>query len=522
MSLQDEAGSNEDRFRRDAGGPGGIISIVGPDGAGKSTLIDALVAETLAGAPVLNIRYPRVLPRRMAEDGAPVTEPHRAPVYPLWLSLAKTAYVFIDYLLGWNLRVKPWARRGGWVIIQRGWWDMAVDPRRYRLSVPARLMWSLGRLLPAADLLLILEAPPDVVYARKTELSLAELERQMLEWRRHLPGGQRHLFLDATLPAAEVARLARDEVTRMAGGTRGAGTANLPHRDDPRWLLPRGPRRVAVGAVRVYHPITPVGLAGWSAARLAAGAGGFRLLPQGRDAPASIRALLGPHIPPGSHLAVARANNPGRCVVLVLDHGGRPLAVAKVATDESDERFLVKEVANIRTLASLLQAPLAAPHVLAHGKGFVLLEDVAWRPRLRPWKLPVEVAAALGAFWTAGGAAHGDFAPWNLLRTRSGWAVLDWEEARTGTPPGSDLWHYIVQGHALLRRPSEGALLAGLEGRGWIGAAVSAYAGAAGLEPVEARGWLAGYLEASIPTLDPATTEGMAGLEARRGLRAKI
>ena len=63
----------------------------------------------------------------------------------------------------------------------------------------------------------------------------------------------------------------------------------------------------------------------------------------------------------------------------------------------------------------------------------LLLEAVEWSPRLRPWVLPSEVAFALGRAFAASadggdrGMAHGDFAPWNLLRTSDGWVLVDWE-----------------------------------------------------------------------------------------------
>ena len=89
-----------------------------------------------------------MLYRRSVPD-VPVTEPHRDPPYHPLASLAKTAYLLVDVWLGWRLRIRPFVRRGGWVIIERGWWDIAVDPLRYRMRQHGRLLWWLGRLLPA-------------------------------------------------------------------------------------------------------------------------------------------------------------------------------------------------------------------------------------------------------------------------------------------------------------------------------------------------------------------------------------
>jgi hypothetical protein len=155
----------------------------------------------------------------MSAQEGPVTEPHADPPYPVILSLAKTGYLFLDFLLGWAFRVRPWVRRGGWVVLERGWWDIAVDPRRYRLRAPARTAWLLGRFLPAPDLTVVLEAPDTVLLSRKRELPAEELGRQRDAWRNGLPGGARPVYLDASLPALELAeRVGRELRTRSKLG----------------------------------------------------------------------------------------------------------------------------------------------------------------------------------------------------------------------------------------------------------------------------------------------------------------
>lgn len=43
------------------------------------------------------------------------------------------------------------------------------------------------------------------------------------------------------------------------------------------------------------------------------------------------------------------------------------------------------------------------------------------------------------------GAWHGDWSPWNMASTRSGFLVWDWERFATGVPVGFDALHYWVQ-----------------------------------------------------------------------------
>jgi hypothetical protein len=195
---------------------------VGPDGVGKSTLCAALLAETLKGSDVRHFRFPRLLPR-MHKPPAPDKKvvPEKKlypPSHPRWLTTAKELYLFVDYLLGWTLRVAPHLRRGGWVVIERGWWDMAVDPRRYRLRPPARLVRKLGRFLPPSDVVLVLEASPEAVRARKPQLPRYELIRQMKEWRSILPPEQARAYVDASASFEEVFDACRVEIAHVANG----------------------------------------------------------------------------------------------------------------------------------------------------------------------------------------------------------------------------------------------------------------------------------------------------------------
>ena len=513
--------------------PPGTFAVVGPDGSGKTTLVDALLKTELPGEKVLRIRRPGVLYRRTPE-GIVVTEPHAKPPYPPLASIAKVVYLLTDELLGWAFRLKPYVRRGGTVIIERGWWDLAVDPRRYRLQEHAGLLWRLGRFLPAPDLLVVLEADPEVLLARKEEISRAELVRQMRAWRELLPAKQRRVYVDAGRPPDVV--LAETAAALRTGGLEGGAHreaasrwVGIPRSGDPRWILPRSPRRVATGGTRVYQPINWRAQTGWAAARAAAALGAFRLLPGRVEVPAEVASAMAPYMPAGATLAVSRANHPGRYVALVVNARGRPEVLGKVATDPAGVLGLEAEAEALRTFGARLEPPLAAPALLGASSGVLVFEVVDYRPRLRPWRLPQTVARASGAFFRSGGgggaetgASHGDFAPWNLLRRGGRWVLIDWENARSDAPQWHDVWHYLVQGHALLGRPSQDELVAGWRGSGWVARALRAYAEGAGLAPEDSERWLDPYLEESKRDLDPSRPDGIVGLRARRRLQARL
>ncbi|MGI8773566.1 MAG: hypothetical protein ACR2KQ_00935 [Actinomycetota bacterium] len=485
---------------------GAYVVIVGPDGSGKSTLARSLpgaCSELFRGSEHFHWR-PGLLPRPGGLFGAPVdidaSVPHSRPPRGTVTSLVLLLYYWVDFRVGGITRVL-WPRwRTGLVVGERGWWDFLVDPRRYRLKDAPRLVSLLGRLLPKPDLLVILEGPAEAMFARKSELSVEELERQSLRWRQiPAPAGDR-LIVDTSQPPDRVVELVAERiasnVAERAAGMLGAGWTSLPGRGAPRWLIPRGPRAVTNAAFSIYQPVTPSARRKWRTLQLLATTGAFRWFPRGRPPGREVRELLAQHVPERGTIALARSNHPGRYLALVLGPSGAASAVAKIALDPAGRQALEREAAAIDGHADLLRPPLEAPQILARDDGLLLLTAVKWRHRRQPWVLPEEVASGLGSFFRAGakegeggrllGPCHGDCAPWNLLDSGSTWTLVDWEEFDPQAPAFFDLFHFIVQSYELLGRPARGEIQAGLRGEGWVGRAIDAYATAASIEPGEA------------------------------------
>jgi hypothetical protein len=193
-----------------------IITVAGPDGSGKTSFCEALVAGVLRDVDVRRIHHRfAVLPVRGGST-TDTSQPHAQTPYPRGASEAKVLALFGESLLGLLFSARPFVRRGGFLIIERGWWDLAVDPARYRLRPSVGLVRALGRLLPTADFLVVLEGPAELLATRKDECSEAELARQVAAWREIVPRRQRTLYIDVSLPLADVVSRATAEVLRLA------------------------------------------------------------------------------------------------------------------------------------------------------------------------------------------------------------------------------------------------------------------------------------------------------------------
>jgi thymidylate kinase len=156
---------------------GFTVTFLGPDGVGKSTVIQGvqdLVMPCFRRQMLIHFN-PRFGPPGAAQV---VTNPQAQPPRSALLSWGKALFYFgrnwAHYLLK-QLR----ARRSATLIIyDRNHLDLGVDPRRYRMQGCLGLLRFLARLSPQPDLLVILDAAAETIRNRKAELTHEEIERQ--------------------------------------------------------------------------------------------------------------------------------------------------------------------------------------------------------------------------------------------------------------------------------------------------------------------------------------------------------
>jgi len=224
--LVDRLASLRDRVARVFKCPGVCVAIMGTDGSGKSTIIDAIcpvLQRSLHTKPLYGHLRPNLLPSlaklfgRPVPEG-PVTNPHGSKPSGFWGSLLRLCYYTADYVLGYWLKVFPVLVKSPCLyIFDRYFYDYYIDPRRSRISLPKNAIRLFEFFIPRPDIILCLGGDPEVVQKRKGELPLEEVQRQTAELRRFCASNTRAVWIDTGCSIEKSVDQALEAITtRMA------------------------------------------------------------------------------------------------------------------------------------------------------------------------------------------------------------------------------------------------------------------------------------------------------------------
>jgi thymidylate kinase len=185
--------------------------MLGPDGAGKSSVINGLMGKLKFERRTVKMRHlkPRYVARFRGQQEVIVVDPHGKGPRGAFLSVVKiVTWVFEE----WYFTIFHEKRRM-LLICDRYYHDLLVDPKRYRFGAP---MWSarlIGKLMPQPRLWILLDAPAEILQARKQEVRPEETARQCQAYREFIRTRRHHSIVDASQPLAQVIADAQRAIT---------------------------------------------------------------------------------------------------------------------------------------------------------------------------------------------------------------------------------------------------------------------------------------------------------------------
>ncbi len=445
---------------------GAFLVVVGPDGVGKTALARAVIAQVGSRGRYFHfIPSPLHTLQQSPPDDASLVDKNRE-VGSRMLGLLRIGRNLVRAWISYVLAVRPAVRAGSVVVGDRWLYGYAAQPLALKFHGPEWVARLMLRLMPQPDLVVVLEAPAEVIRERKATLSVAEIEAERRQWAR-IRG--RTLTIDATRPIEELAEETLNQIVGSVGFRRYPPT--LGH-----VLLPAAPRSAALAGSTLYTAARTRGLLAQRLGRGMLRAFGTSwlptadpidvpLLPEHREA---LVVLLADHgLRPESIALYTRtqAARSGYAVLVIND--ARPVGFVRVGTPSE----LELECRALELLDITGPKTFRHPRLLGRtslGTVDLVLQtavlDGYHRPPSRPPldEIVGEVQSALSGLpkppdtpshWAP---MHGDFTPWNLRQTGSKLSLIDWESVGWG-PPLADQVLYGAASKALgLRRPASG------------------------------------------------------------------
>ncbi len=298
------------------------------------------------------------------------------------------------------------------------------------------------RLAPAPDAIYLLGAPPDVVHARKPELTIEEIAGEMARWKAALPGA---LVLDAMRTPGELA----DEMV----GNRAPIFEDGFRRYPPglgHVLIPTRPRSAGVHASSLYAATRFRAVAGHRVGRLLIAVAGTGWLPRAsleqegvsEEQLAELLGTLRKHgvgiDALGIYTRTQAARNGFTFVTIGEDGPTSFVRVGEPSTIETECRSLtLLEKASPKSFQCPSVLDRGAFGSLEYSAQSVVLRGLHRPPRDPPIDaITAEIQSALAELPRPADVAdhwvpiHGDFTPWNLRQRGTSLSLIDWELPR--------------------------------------------------------------------------------------------
>ena len=179
-----------------------MIAIIGPDGAGKSTIISSLANEyshaRIKRVFLFNRNY------KKSNTGGAIRN-YAKPPYSTAVTIVKLSIKAISWIIEYYTRIRPIQRSGTLIIGDHFYFLITLlDPLKARLSGPEFIRRFFYRIVPKPAYYVYLDAPLDIVYSRKQETTREELDQLINRHRNFLSSTPNTVSVDANRPVKEI------------------------------------------------------------------------------------------------------------------------------------------------------------------------------------------------------------------------------------------------------------------------------------------------------------------------------
>lgn len=183
--------------------PTGItVSFLGPDGSGKSTVIDNILKARL---PFRRNDYFHTKPIiNNSSEQTVQNEPHKYPVYSQLKSYIKIVFFIFQYNKGWLKTIIPLKIKSSFIIFDRYFDDLLADPIRYRYGAKIWFLKFSRIFIPKPELYFVLTTDAKVIHERKNEVEFSELEKQIKRYE-NLTDEKRYFKIDVSKTPDDIA-----------------------------------------------------------------------------------------------------------------------------------------------------------------------------------------------------------------------------------------------------------------------------------------------------------------------------
>lgn len=173
------------------------ICFLGPDGSGKSSVIAGVVYKLKDTTKEIACYHLKPALIRKKARSKVVTDPHAKPPRSAIFSACK---IMCWLLLYWIDRVFHGHKNLTIRIWDRYYYDLLIDPKRYRYGASMWFAGLVGKFIPKPDIVILLDAPSNVLQERKKEVPLKETARQKDAYLKYVLGLENGFVIDASKP----------------------------------------------------------------------------------------------------------------------------------------------------------------------------------------------------------------------------------------------------------------------------------------------------------------------------------